>query len=141
MPVAPMLPLLQSQLANVMKLKQAGTPDSAAAILVSAISQTISPGLLAATPPIPTPPIGAPLSLSLFRAAFNYGMAAQSNLTAQKVADGVKAIAPNVPPTGYALLLTQLQQAFNLKQAGTPESFATLAAGAIIAYFTAGLVI
>lgn len=141
MPVIPMLPLLQTQLANVMKLKQAGTPDAIAIILVSAVSQTITPGLLAVTPPVPTPPVGAPLSQTLFRAAFNYGMAAQPDLVALKVADGVKSIAPNVLPSGYAFLLQQLKLAFNLQQAGTPESFAILAASAIITYFTAGMVI
>lgn len=142
MPVAATLPSLQSQLANVMRLKQAGTPDSAAAIMVGALAQTASAGLLTTSfPPIPTVPAGAPLSYNLFREAFNYGDAAQPDLSAQKVADGVKSISPIVPPTGYVLLLQQLQQAFNLKQAGTPEAFGTIVAAAIITYFTAGLVI
>ncbi len=142
MPIAATLPSLQSQMANVMKLQQAGTPDSAAAIMVGALSQTAAAGLLTTSvPPIPTIPVGAALSYNLFREAFNFGDAAQPSLTAQKVADGVKSISPIVPPSGYALLLQQLNQAFNLQQAGTPELFGIMVASAIIAYFTVGLVI
>lgn len=140
MPIAATLPLLQTQLANVMRLKQAGTADSAAAIMSSALAQSVSTGLLPGVPPIPTLPTGLPLAYNSLREAFSLGKAAQSNLVAQKVADAVKLISPIVPPTGYVLLLTQLQQAFNLQIAGTPESFATIAAAAIITYFSTGTV-
>ena len=142
MPIAATLPLLQQQLAGVMRLKLAGNPDTAAALLTAALSTSVATGLLTTSvPPIPTIPTGAPLALNTFKGAFNMGDAANVTASAQKIADGVKAICPIVPPTGYALLFTQLQQAMNLKLAGTPEAFAALAAAAIIAYYTAGLVV
>lgn len=142
MPIAASISILQPQISNAFSLGPAAQPDLVATLIAQAVSSACITGLLPSAPsPIPLTPSGFANGLSNIRDAFNQGSAAQPDIVAEKLAQGVSVIAPLAPTAGLSVLKNQINSALNLGPAAQPTLVATLIAQAIVQYYIAGGII
>ena len=142
MPIAASLPTLQAQIINAFNLGPAAQPDLVGTLITQAVATSCVTGLLPSAPsPIPLTPSGFSNGLSQIKSAFNQGAEAQTNLVAQKIAQGVSVIAPIAPASGVSALQSQINNAFNLGATAQPNLVATMISQAIIQYYIAGGII
>jgi len=142
MPIAAALTMLQSQLASIHNLKNAGNADTIAAIFTAALASAVPAGLFPPGPaPIPLIPAGASSTQNMIKQAHSLGKAADPKKVSQLMALGVSQLVPNVPPAGLSKLQSDLEKSINLQSASTPDMIGLLQATAIVNYYMAGGVI
>ena len=142
MPLPVQFPNLKSGFANVMNLKQAGTPTSVSLGYTQTIAAALPTGLQPMGPVmVPVPPLGFPICKALIEASFNLGPAAKPTIIGNMMAGGIATLGPTVPPTGQVLLAQQIGIALNLQQAGKPDPHGALMAAAVLTYYASGTVI
>lgn len=141
MPIAAALTTIKSQLSQVHNLKQAGTPDTIAALYVAALVSAVPQGLFPPGPaPAPLVPAGVSALQNMVKQAHSLKQAATPELSGQLIGLGISLLVPIVPPVGLAKLQKDIADSLNLKQASSPDLIATLQATAIVNYYvTAGV--
>ena len=139
MPLAPMIPVLQTSLTLAMSSGPAATPETSAVNIVNAVASFASAGILISGPS-PVIPIGIPLATTMMITSFR-SAPADVSIAAGDLADAISQIAPMVPPAGLALLKTSLTLAFSKAGSATAQNVASDITNAISTYYTTGGVV
>lgn len=138
MPIAPTLSTLQTQLAQAMQKGPAAEPPVVATDIIGAIAQTASAGLQPiGTGAIAVVPAGQSVATAVYTGVLLLNPPA-TTLSATGLAGAIVLIAPQVPPTGFATLTSQLEASLNKGPAADVQVIAQEWASAVIAYYTAG---
>lgn len=138
MPIAAMLPALQSQLVSALSNDKGAMQPIVAMQIGSAIASIAPSGIFPPFPPMPLVPAGVAGGISMIQNAMSMQQGATKKTVAQMIGVGVSMIAPMAPPVGLSVLQQQIESAFSLDKGAQKQAVATLIASAIITYYTMG---